>query len=212
MQKKDTITLAAAALALLVSLFSLYWSQLRSADIEVTTGEWVNSGYFDTTNNFWLTLPVTFTNHGARSATVRKIALIIQTPDGRKSYLLESSYFQRLAAGGGFVNESVPVPVAVPPGESVNKLVLFVSSAQNPSEFDIFETTGSYPATLLMWTAALETPDLRESLTFDLRSRELEILKSDRAGESGVARLYQSNTSRWRSQLLGKEDLQKLLE
>jgi hypothetical protein len=210
MQRKNIIAIAMSALALIVSFFSVYWSHLRSADIEVTTGEWGDAGYWDT-KKFWLLLPVTFTNHGARTATVRKIALVLQTPDGKNSYLLESLYFQRIE-GGKWVNESVPIPVAVPPGESVNKLVQFASSEQNPNEFEILQTTGSYPATLLMWTTASEKPDLREPLIFELSSQELEILKKVRAGGSGVARLYQSQWSRWRSQLLGDEDSQELLE
>ena len=212
MHRKDLITIAISVLALTASLFTLYWSQLRSAEIEATTGEWVNTGYDDIYKNFWLVLPVTFTNQGARSATVRKIALLIQTPDEKKSYLLEPVYFQKLKEGGGFVNESIPIPVAVPARESVDKLVKFASSYKTPSEFEILETTGSYPAWLLMWTTTSGKPDLRERLRFELSSEELKILKKDRAGESSVARLYESRYIRWRAQSLKDEEIKKLLE
>jgi hypothetical protein len=210
--RKDIITISMSALALIVSLFSVYWSQFRSADIKAVSGEWANTGYFNESKVFWLALPVTFTNYGARTATVRKIALFIQTPDRKKSYLLESGSFQKIGESGDFVAESVPVPIAVPPGESVNKIVQFISSTKNPSEFEIVEIMGSYEAKLLGWTTTSEKPDLQEKLTFELGSDELATLKKDRAGEPGVGRFYQSQYSGYRAQSLGDEDIKNLLE
>ncbi len=210
MKLKTILPIGISIVALTLSGLSFYWSQLRGAVVEMAPGVLIRAGYFDN-KALWLTLPLTITNGGAQIITVRKLALVVQSPDSSSLYLLEPLYYQRLAEKGGLIDESIPGPLAIHPGASVSKLVRFGVSETEPEEFK-FQQEGLYRVTVLAWTMASENPDIREKGTYDLSARDLKILEEDREGSPGVGYLYQQPMSRWKPGFLDSEETKILVE
>ena len=84
--------------ALEVSFFSLIFSQLLPARIQVHLSEFVYVG--DRGGNLEFHLNLTFTNSGAALGVVGKVALLIQPPGKSDGYLLQAEYFERLSQIG----------------------------------------------------------------------------------------------------------------
>ena len=123
-ETKDLIVLATSFVSLLVSLSTLYLTQLSVARVQMMAGEHLNIGHFPE-GNLNISLPVTFVNHGARTAIVRRVALLIQIPGSSEGYLLEPFFYQKITENGTFVHESMPSPIGIVAKQNVTKQVLF---------------------------------------------------------------------------------------
>src|SRR2546430_17631838 len=124
-QAKDILTFGLASIALIVSLATLYFTHLRAARVQIIAGEYLNIGHFSE-GNFNISLAITFLNYGARIAIVRRLALLVHTPNA-ESYLLEPCFFQQIDETGNFLHEATAGPFGLPSRESITKQVLFRS-------------------------------------------------------------------------------------
>jgi hypothetical protein len=160
---KDFITIGIACIALSLSVTTLYFSQLRVARLQIAAGEYLHAGHF-TQGNFNVSLAVTLVNHGAQTAIVQRVALVIRRPQNGESYLLEPIFFQSVDGAGNFVHESPAAPFGVSSKQSLTKQVLFRSSYPRPTEFQMIEP-GVYEFTLLGWVGDKRNPVLSTSFS-----------------------------------------------
>lgn len=163
LELKDFITIGIACVALFLSVTTLYFSQLRVARLQIVAGEYLYAGHF-TKGNFNISLAVTLVNHGAQTAIVHRVALVIQKPEIGEPYLLEPIYFQGIDGDGNFVHESPAAPFGVSSKQSLTKQVLFRSSYPRPTEFQMIEP-GVYKFTLLGWVDDTKRPALSTSFS-----------------------------------------------
>ena len=148
-ERKVLIPIVISCFSLAISFMTFYLSHLRSAHIQIDSGEYIDIYYF-TLDTLGITLQISIVNHGAQLATIRKLALLIQSPGSSEGYLLEPRWYQRIDQDGNFLYDSLPVPIAVASRQNVTKQVLFRSSLDRPKEFQLTKP-GVYNMTVLGW-------------------------------------------------------------
>jgi hypothetical protein len=209
MEAKLAIPILISCFALLVSVLTLYYSQLRAAAVTIVAGEHVNISYF-TVGNVAMTIPISVANNGARTAIVRRVALMIQQAGAIEGYLVEPLFYQRIDEHGNFVHDSQPHPIAVPGRSTETKQVLFRSSYERPSEFR-FAKPGAYRLTVLAWVRNSIEPQAAETFSIILSDEEVEKLEQYRTGhESTSLRFQQSDWRKWGAHKLTEVEIQAL--
>jgi hypothetical protein len=196
MEAKIVIPVLVSALALGVAFVTLYFSQLRAAAITITAGEHVNIWYF-TEGNCAATLPINVANNGARTAVVRRLALLIQEGGSTEGYLFEPVFYDRIDEDGNFQHESQPHPIAVPGRSTETKQILFRSSLERPEEFR-FRKAGSYRLTVVAWLKNSVKPQAADTFSLLITDTDLETLEKYRAENQATSvRLQQSDWRKW---------------
>jgi hypothetical protein len=209
-ETKDLIILAISFISLLVSLSTLYFTQLSVARVQIMAGEHLNIGHFPH-GNLNISLPVTFVNHGARTAIVRRVALLVQTPGSNEGYLLEPLYFQRIDEKGDFLHDSLPTPIGIGAKENVTKQVLFRSSYERPTEFQL-TNSGTYVFTLLGWMKNVVNPDLSDSFSIIISKEAATNLQDGLANKSvSTERITQAAWRNWTARSLTEYQVKGLI-
>ena len=90
---KFAIPIVISILAFVIAGVNLYLTQLRKASLVVVAGEHVHILHFKE-GNCGVTMAISITNRGARTVTVRRLALLIQSSGSREGYLLEPLYYE----------------------------------------------------------------------------------------------------------------------
>lgn len=204
------IPIVVSFLALGVSVLTLYFSQLRSAVLSVIAGELLNIYYF-TEGNCAVTLPISVSNNGARTAIVRRIALLIQEGGSAEGYLLEPLFYDRIDERGNFQHDSQPMPIAVPGLSTETKQVLFRSSLERPGEFR-FSKAGSYKVTVLAWLRNSVGPQAEDSFSIIISDELLTELEKYRVSKSSASvRVRQSEWRKWGAHRLTEVEIAALV-
>ena len=167
---KDYLPLGMSAVALIVSVSSLYVSELRNANIEVHTTPFLHA--INRGQNWELRLNVTFTNSGARTGVVRNVALEVSGPDGHRQ-LLQFAYIGGLTANGDVSNEAVPTAIAVTGQGSHAAQMVFVSPLREP-DIEVFPLAGRYNVSLLTWTESQSVPTQGLKFGVEVTSHDLD--------------------------------------
>ena len=210
MDAKVFIPIAISCLAIGVSVVTLYFSQLRSAVVAVVAGEHLNIYYFQE-GNCAVTLPISVANNGARTAIVRRVALLIQEGGSAEGYLLEPIFYDRIDENGNFQHDTQPLPIAVPGRSTETKQILFRSSFDRPSEFH-FLKAGTYKATVLAWLRSSVEPQAADSFSFIISDEELAQLEKNRASKSASSiRVRQSEWRKWGAHRLTEVEIAALV-
>jgi hypothetical protein len=209
-EKKDLIIFAMSFVSLFVSLSTLYLTQLSDARIQMMAGEHLNIGHYSE-GNLNISLPVTLVNHGARTAIVRRVALLIQEPGNSEGYLMEPLYFQKLDDKGGFLHDSMPAPIGIPSKQNVTKQVLFGSSVEHPDEFQI-TGSGTLNLTLLGWRKNAVNPDMKDAFSIVVSNEDAAQLESSLKNKSGsTRRIPQSVWRNWNARRLTEFQIKGLI-
>jgi hypothetical protein len=168
---KDYLPLGLSVVALIVSVSSLYLTQLRNANIEAHATAFLYA--FNRGQNWELRLPVTFTNSGARTGVVRNVALEVAGPD-RKRQLLQFAYIGgALTTNGDVSNEAVPAAIAVAGRGSEAAQMVFISPRREP-DIEIFPRAGRYDVSLLVWNERQRVPTLGLKFGVEVTSHDLD--------------------------------------
>ncbi len=183
-EPKDIITFCIASVALLVSLTTLYLTQLKAARVQIMVGENLNIGHFSE-GNLHISLPVAFVNDGARTAIVKRVALLIQTPNSNEGYLLEPTFFQRNDEKGNFLHDSPAAPIGIGSKQSLTKQILFRASYERPTEFQLIDS-GTYNFTLLGWVKGAIHPDISDSFSVIISKEIAANLRTHLESKSGT--------------------------
>ena len=194
MQAKDYVALSASLLALVLTFLNLYVSHFRSGRLEVHAGERLKFNYFED-GNVGVAMTVALANHGARLATVQRVALLLRHRASPDSYLFEPLFYQRLDDDGDKVNDSEPSPITVAGKSFVIKDVLFRSSYDRPSEYSL-ATAGTYDGMLLAWTSDVTVPTIRNSFSLELTQESIAALA--RYKEEKKTTMVWVSQSQWR--------------
>jgi hypothetical protein len=206
---KDLITIVVSFSALLLSLLTLYLSQLRAARIQMVAGEHVNLGHY-VEGNLNITLPITFINHGVRIAIVRRVALLVQSSASNEGYLLEPYFFQKINETGHFQHESQPIPIVIGGKHDLTKYILFRSSIEHPTEFQILNV-GTYQLTLLGWTKNSATPRISSTFSLVITPAIAEEIQGYLTRRSVITvRVPQEGWQDWKAQSLSKSKIKGL--
>ena len=210
LETKDLIILSLSFISLLVSLSTLYFTQLSIARVQIMAGEHLNIGHFPE-GNLNVSLPVTFVNHGARTAIVRRVALLVQTPGSSEGYLLEPVFFQRIDEKGDFLHDTLPIPIGIGAKENVTKQVLFRSSYEQPTEFQLINS-GTYVFTLLGWIKDVVNPDVSDSFSIIISKEAATNLQDNLASKSGsTERIPQAAWRNWTARSLTEFQVKGLI-
>lgn len=180
---KDFITIGIACIALLVSFTTLYLAHFKAARVLIMAGDNLNIGHF-IEGNLNISLPVSFVNHGARTAIVRRVALLVQIPNNNEGYLLEPLFFQRVDEKGNFLQDSPSAPIGIGSKQSLTKQILFRSSHERPTEFQLLDS-GTYNFTLLGWVKDVVHPDISDSFSIIISEETASNLRASFESKSG---------------------------
>lgn len=162
-EMKDSIPIAISIVALFVSVFSLYVSMFRPGKPHLTAGEHIAISHQpEGSANF--ILPVNFSNAGSKYLTVDRVALLIQESGNPEGYLLEPAFYLALAENGVFKYDSLSVPITIFGGENVTKQVMFISSTERATEFQMTKA-GTYNLSLLSWMHGSAKPLISDSFS-----------------------------------------------
>lgn len=208
---KSIAPIAISSIALALSLFSLFLSQLQPARIQVHPSEFA---YLRTLRDNLLTLNLylSFTNNGARPGVVRKVAILLHPPGKSEGYILQAAFFDRLDEKGNYIQESVVGPIPVDGHQTVSRQIRFISARDRPGDYLPLLVRGEYRATVLVWTSADTHPTIMAPYPFVLSDRDLEDLDSQRIGKLNESvELIHKQFQRWNARVINKQEMHELL-
>ena len=197
MKDRKNLAIIISAIALVVSIITLYLTLLRGPVIKATTGEYLYAEYLND-GKFSLNIPLVFTNTGARMGTVLRVAVLVQPPAPQYSYLLEPKEYQRINEGGRFSRGWVPHPVAVLPRSGVVKNTQF-SFPQQEFQNRPFVKSGKYRLSVLCWIKDAREPDVIDSFDVAVSDDDIRRLLTDVQEEQTNIRLRRHEWERWKA-------------
>jgi hypothetical protein len=208
---KDLLILVLSICSFLISIITLYKTQFSNARIRIFAGEHLNLGHFKE-GNFQVTLPVILINSGVKTGVIRRFALLIQDPNSEDGYLLEPYFYQKIDEAGTFQHESQPAPVTIAGKQNLAKLILFRSSMERPTEFQLLNT-GTYIFTLLSWTNNSGNPDIADSFSVTISPETATQLYFDFKNKTGkTTQITQENWLKWRAKSLAANQIKAVLK
>jgi hypothetical protein len=205
---KEALMVVLPILSLVISIITLYKTQF-SSDLRIFAGEHLNIGHFKE-GNFQITLPVVLVNTGVKTGVIRRVGLLIQSPTGRSGYLLEPYFYQKIDKTGGFEHDSQPAPIAVSGKQNVAKQILFRSSLEHATEFQLLDS-GAYSLKLLGWTNTSGDPDLLDSFSFTISPENARQLQFDLKQSTGkTTRISQDGWLNWQARSMTETEIKAL--
>jgi hypothetical protein len=208
---KGIIPIVISVVALGASMFSLYESYLRPGRIDIAASENIEFFYRTGAGNLGVILSTTFSNDGATSATMQKVALLIQQPKGQGGYILEAIYYMRMTAEGNFVFESRLAPLTILSRSAEIKHILFQSSFEHPAESPL-TGAGTYDLKLLAWSNGSLQPKIADSFSVFLSEQNFAALEKGRKeGTMRTEVIQQSKWKSWQPHSLTESELAELL-
>lgn len=194
MQIKDYLALLASLIALVLTLVNIYFTHFRGASLQAVAGEKVGFYYFNE-GNLAVVVTVAVVNHGIRSDTLQKLALLVRSPGGADAYLLEPLFYEKLKENGDLLHDSEPAPIPVSGRSTVVKHVLFRASYERPEEF-LITAVGTYQLALLAWVRDSIKPVVSQGFTVELSAHDIDKLKDYRSEKKTT--LVNVRQSQWR--------------
>jgi len=209
---KGIIPIAISVVALCASMFSLYESYLRPGQIDIAVSENIELFYRAGVGNLGIILSATFSNEGATSATVDKVALLIQRPEDQGCYILEPIYYMDLAAKGDLIFKSRLAPLTVLSHSFETKHIFFQSSLEHPDESPLIGS-GIYDLKLLAWYNGSLQLKIADSLSVFLSEQNLAALEKGRKeGTMRTEVVEQFKWQSWQPRRLTESELNELLK
>ena len=175
------VSLALSILAICMSVYTFWKSEIYRPPLTFTMGESLNIGHYKEGNAHVLA-PVVIINRRNQSQVVERLALKILHPNGVNKHLFEPYYYQRVTKDGNFETESNPIPISVDRNGMGVKNVLFRSSLQNPF---VFLEPGVYRVSILSWTQESDQPMESKVFEFNLSQSDIISMGSARSTSSG---------------------------
>jgi hypothetical protein len=174
---KQVVPVLLSIVAIIVSLFSLYVTTLRPAEITLSIGEamqvWHNENH-----ELNIDLPIIFQNKGSQSGVVRSLGIIIKDPNSEESIFIKWVGFKKFedVIGGtsSWVYEALRTPISIAPGGEVSKMVNFYSGRAGegwlpkPITYDLY---------LLGWESGGETPRIRQQFDWTFKPEDVAEIK-----------------------------------
>lgn len=123
-------------------------------------------------------LPITFHNRGPRGCSIREVRMIIQPKDNpTRCFDLSWREFSGVDTNEEtfrrmWQTESLAQPISLEGHSSVSKTILFVWNPRTEEEMEL--DSGHYKLTLLGWTDETSEPDIREEISFRIKSSDKE--------------------------------------
>lgn len=208
---KDSAAIIISLCALFISFITLYISQLSAGQIKILAGEHLNIGHYKE-GNVTVSLSVLLFNTGARTAIVKKLSLLVKQQESGVSYLLEPYFYQKIGETGHFQNDAQPSPIAIAGKQNIAKQVVFRSSQERPTEFQIL-SAGTYEFTLFAWMKDSIKPDISNSFALNIDAKTALILNNDLKNRPAfTTRIPQKVWSKWQAQTLTDEQIKDLLK
>lgn len=205
----DSVPIVISLLAVLISVLTFYFSQLRSGKLQIVAGEHLHIGHQEN-GILSIILSISCVNEGAVPSTIKRVALLVQSGGSPEGYLLEPAYYCRLDESGNFANESLPVPVTVVGKQSVVKQVFFCGSMERPSEFKLMDI-GTYNLRLLGWIEDSIEPTVSDSFSIVVTEEKTALLKQYIANkEKTTIRIPQSTWRKWAAHHLTEIEVRAL--
>lgn len=208
---RNITPIGVSLIAMVISLFSLFLSQLQPDRIKVYPGELAYLRNLED-NILSFNLFLSFTNGGARPGVVRKIAVLLIPPDKSDGYILQAAFFDQLDSEGNFFRESVVGPIAVDGHQTVSRQVRFISARENPGDYIPLLVQGEYQAIILLWTSTDSQPTITVQYPFMLSDRDLEELQLQREGKLNQSvELSLRQFDQWKAGTINEQEDRDLL-
>jgi hypothetical protein len=149
-------------------------------------------------------------NAGSKHLTIDRFGLLIQRRGDAEGYLLEPSFYIALGLDGNLHYDSLPVPVTVFGGENSTKQVMFGSSLERPTEFQLTKAD-AYDLTLLAWLHGEIRPSVADSFSIVVSEANATTLaNSIKEKKPGSVKIPQSKWRSWGAHHLTENDVKEL--
>lgn len=150
-EKPETII---AVVSLVISVFTFVFLYLRPAKTKAFLGPTVIVGYTSKGSAFSVQLPVTFINHGAKTDSIFRAAILLHRHDSpNEQYFMQWDAFLKLdtsQVAPRWVHEELAHVLMIPANSSVAKLILFGWLPTSQPAIEIRE--GLYDLEFFSWT------------------------------------------------------------
>lgn len=168
-----------SGVAVLVSLSTLYLTQLRPGAILISAGEamqiWHNSN-----RELNVSLSVLFRNTGSQPLTINSLAMILKDPNSDDAFFMKIWCVQKLdqsKPGISLICESHRfTPITIPPREEVAKFVDFYAG---PPGKNLIPKSTRYDIYILGWTRGQAKPDLKTKVQWSFDDEDIQAIKSN---------------------------------
>jgi hypothetical protein len=203
----DRTAAVVSAIALIFSAYSLWESSLKSPDVRVFVPPVIHyAAPYQNSNFEMISIPVTFTNEGARTGTVLSIGLEVTNPrsnESKRFYAAELGRWSMERTRSGAYEQFAPLSLAG--HSSRTEAVLFYTRGEQEKPDQLIRDVGSYTMKLTLDLAEVDefgwldrlwkvtTP----SVTFERNLRFYDA----RAFTSGTLPLYDKD---WQASVSGK--------
>jgi hypothetical protein len=154
----DRIAAVVSAIALIFSAYSLWESSLKSPDVRVFVPPVIHyAAPYQNSNFEMISIPVTFTNEGARTGTVLSIGLEVTDPksnETKRYYAAELGRWTMERTRSGAYQQFAPLSLAG--RSSRTEAVLFYTRGEEEKPNQLIRDVGSYTLKLTLDLAEVE--------------------------------------------------------
>jgi len=205
------VTSVVALIGAFISLISLYENKFSPANTKLLVGDYVWIHYFKDRGNIGFQIPVNVSNSGAKFTIIERFTLAVKKPNSKTKYMLAPLNLQRLDSEGNLVADSIATPCPVPGNSTETKGILFYSSYDTPSEFQILEP-GTYELTVSAWVGNSKVPAATDSASIVLTENDIKRLNQYLLKHTQhTARVPTTKWAKWGPHYLSEVE-QKVLE
>lgn len=178
---KEVLPLLFSGIAVVVSLSTLYLTQLRPARISIAPGETMQI-WHNNAGELNVDMSVVFHNTGSQPLTINSLAMILKDPNTDDALFMKYYGIKRLdqsKPGISLTYESYRfTPLTIAPREVVTKFVDFY--AGHPGKGWIPKST-RYDIYILGWSSGQEKPDLRAKVQWSFNDEDVQAIKTNLA-------------------------------
>jgi hypothetical protein len=156
MEIKDVVAIGFSTVSLVLSITTLYLTQLRPSNVNVSTGPMIHIFYINKTQPT-VFLPVVFHNASPTKAIVYKAFLEVVDPKG-DHFALKWIGSVKIDLANEYTDTELAGPFKIDGFETIpNALRFFWANAEGAAQLDWLE--GDYQTKLHVWTSNSENPD-----------------------------------------------------
>jgi hypothetical protein len=171
---KKNIPVAISAIALIISVVTLYTTSIKPANITFALGDWMEISHSNY-SALYINLPIALRNTGAQAGLIRSLGVILKDPETEEAIFLKWLGFTKLEQSQGYwMWESRGTPVSVPAHSDITKMAKFYGGG---SVAGWIPKARKYNLYLLAWTSESQMPSVKLKSTWIFNESDVSEIK-----------------------------------